>query len=318
MQPDLNRLRVFYHIYFSLSITVAAKKLHITPSAVSQQLKKLEMEIKTPLFTRLHKRLVPTPAGSRLFDLVQPLLMDLEAGIDIMEQERSEPSGLLRIGAPVEFGSIYLPYVMATFRETYKKVNFALELGRPSTLLTKVDTGDLDFAFVDTFPTKEQHYRDFGRFSIQPVIEEEVVLACSITYFEDHLKGETSFEILASGSFISQEHDARAISNWFLHHFGKAPGRYDIALTVENHQAVVSGIRHNLGLGIIVTHLAWSEIQAGKIKVMRNQEEQTVNRISVAQLQEKIPTLAEKTFLTHFKNLASKSRTLKRLNLCIH
>lgn len=49
MQYDLNRIHVFYRVYAENSIVGAAEKLHISQPAVSQQIKKLEEEIKTPL-----------------------------------------------------------------------------------------------------------------------------------------------------------------------------------------------------------------------------------------------------------------------------
>ena len=165
MLPDLNRLNLFYHVHSRLSITEAAEELHITPSAVSQQIKKLETEIGVPLFTRLHKRLVPTPSGKRLFSLVAPLIDSLKDGMDTLDEGRKEPSGVLRIGAPVEFGSIYFPHVISTYRNRYPKVTFDLELGRPSELMPRVESGEIDLSFVDAFPTKGQYYGDFGKFS---------------------------------------------------------------------------------------------------------------------------------------------------------
>lgn len=317
MHHDLNRLQIFFHIFRRLSITVAAAELGITPSAVSQQLKKLEQETKMVLFTRLHKQLVPTAEGNRLFALIEPILKDLNAGLTVMAEERTEPNGLLRIGAPMEFGSIYLPYVFSTFRAKYDKVSFSLELGRPSTLLAKVNSGELDFAFVDTFPTKDQHYSDFGSFSVQPIIDEQVVLACSKSFFDTHFKKEPTYDDLVTSPFISQEEDGRALYNWFLHHFGKKPTRLNIVLTIAHHQTVVSGIRHHIGLGIIVNHLVWDDIQSGKIVIIRDGELQAVNRISVVQLQDKIPTLTERTFLRHFESVSRKSKALKRLSLSL-
>ena len=317
MLPDLNRLRLFYHVHSRQSITQAAEKLHITPSAVSQQVKKLETEIKAPLFTRLHKRLVPTPAGKRLFNLVAPLIDGLKDGMHAMEKGRKEPSGLLRIGAPVEFGSIYFPHVISTYRNHNKKVAFDLELGRPSFLMPKVESGDLDFAFVDTFPTKGQYYGDYGKFSIKPVIEEQVVLACSKHYNQKTLLNNHDFDNLIGKSYISQQHNARALNNWFRHHFGKTPNTLDIVLTVANHQAVLSAVRHHVGLGIIVSHLVWKEIRSGSIVVIKGSAKQAVNRISTVQLLDKVPTLTEKSFLAHFHHIVQQSKTLKRLNLSI-
>jgi DNA-binding transcriptional LysR family regulator len=313
MLPDFNRLKIFYHIFSSQSIAAAAATLNITPSAVSQQLKKLEHELKTPLFTRPHKRMVPTAAGKRLFDIVQPFVHQIETGIHVLEKARATPSGLLKIGAPVEFGTTYIPAMFSSFRENYPDVTFFLKLGQPSTLLPMVGSGDLDFAFVDTFPTKSQLYEDMAGFSIMPVIEEEVVLACSKAYQERYLNGTCTYANLTRQSFVSQQNDAWALKNWFRHHFGRNPAHLKIILTVESHQAVVSGIRHHLGLGIIVSHIVSSEINRGNIVPIQTNADQAVNRISLIQLKDKVPSLTEKFFQTHFIEELRRNATLKHL-----
>ena len=74
MLRNLDRLKVFYHVFARGSVISAAKNLNVSQSAVSQSLQKLESEIKSPLFTRLHKQLVPTAAGERLFAIVKPFI----------------------------------------------------------------------------------------------------------------------------------------------------------------------------------------------------------------------------------------------------
>ena len=312
MLPDLNRLNVFYQVYAHLSITEAAERLHITPSAVSQQLKKLESEIKTPLFTRMHKRLVPTPNGKRLFGILEPLLESLKDGLQAMEKGRAEPSGVLKIGAPMEFGSIFLPHVFSSYRDRYANVTFNLELGGPASLLPKVDSGELNFAFVDTFPAPAQLTSDFENFISIPVIEEEVVLACSKKYDKSCLRHDHSFDNLADKSYISHQQHARALNNWFRHHFEKKVRHLRLVLTVASHQAVVSAVRHHMGLGIIVSHLVEKEIRSGDIVVIRKDAVQAANTIAMVQLKNKIPTLTEKSFMTHFRRVAGQSETLKR------
>jgi DNA-binding transcriptional LysR family regulator len=313
MLPDFNRLKIFFHVYSAQSIASAAGSLNITASAVSQQLKKLEHELKTPLFTRPHKRMVPTAAGQRLFDIVAPFVRMLETGIHVLDKARATPSGLLKIGAPVEFGTTYIPGIFSSFREQYSDVTFFLKLGRPSTLLPMVSTGELDFAFVDTFPTKRQPYEDMGGFSVTPVIEEEVVLACSQTYYERRIGNRCVYENLAHQPFISQQSDAWALKNWFRHHFGRSPTRLDIVLIVESHQAVLSGIRHHLGLGIIVSHIVSKEIARGDMVPIRTGTDQAVNRISLIQLKDKVPSLTEKFFQVHFLEELRQNATLKNL-----
>jgi len=128
MLPDFNRLKVFYYVFLHRSVAVASAELNITASAVSQSLNKLERELTVLLFTRLHKKLVPTSAGDQLFEIVSPFIIDLEAGIRQIRQARQIPSGMIRVGSPIEFGISYFPKIFAAFRKKYPEVIFTMTL----------------------------------------------------------------------------------------------------------------------------------------------------------------------------------------------
>ena len=302
MLPDFNRLKVFYYIYTKQSIVAAAKELNITQSAISQHLKKLEDEIKTPLFTRLHKRLVPTADAERLIGILRPFFIELETGLRSIKQARVEPLGILRIGAPVEFGKAYFPGIFASFREKYPDVIFSLRLGGPSVLLPMVSMGNLDFALVDVFLAQNRFPTDLGNYSIEPIFEEEVILACSKKYCDTVLHHDFSFKNLISKEYISFVQDAVALKNWFRHHFGKTSVKPNVVMTVDSVQAAISGIRHHMGMGIIVSHLVYDDIKSGEIIPVKTNKNDIINRISLVQLQDKIPTLTDKTFQAHFKS----------------
>src|SRR4051812_15562609 len=61
--PPLNPLRAFEAAARHLSFKLAARELHVTPGAISQQVKALEDRLGVPLFDRLHKQLILTAAG---------------------------------------------------------------------------------------------------------------------------------------------------------------------------------------------------------------------------------------------------------------
>ena len=265
MQPDANRLKMFHDIYAARSVVAVAQKRNITPSAVSQQLKKLEHEIKVPLFTRLHKKLVPTVEAHRLFDLVHPLFKDLETALGTIRQARVKPSGVLRVGAPEEFGKAYLPGVCASFRREYPEVTFALTLGDPTLLLPMVGDGNLDFALVDVFLTQSRQVGDLGIYSIEPLFDENVILACSGRYWRNSLEQDASFANLSAHAFLSYRANASELYSWFKHHHGKTLRHPHIVMTVDSVQAVISCIRHHMGMGIIVSHLVEEDLRKGAI-----------------------------------------------------
>ena len=298
---DVNRLKVFYYIYLNKSISGAANELNVTPSAVSQHLKKLEYEIKVHLFTRMHKRLVPTVEADKLFQLLQPFFLELEAGLKSLREGRDEPSGLLRVGAPVEFGKANFPKLMGAFRQRYPEVTFALTLGNPEKLLGMVKDGELDFAMVDLFLSQRNYIADIGLYHVEPIMDEEVILACSRTYFEAHLKDDLSLENILAQSFISYDQTILALNGWFKHHFGRQSVKVDVALTVDSVQAICSAIENDFGLGVITRTVAQRQIQEGSIVHIKTDKKEIYNKMSLVQLQDKIATFTDKTAQTYFK-----------------
>ena len=75
---DLNLLRVFVAVHETRSLTTAASRLFVTQPAVSQALARLRRELDDPLFTRVGRRMEPTPLAAGLF----PGFRDALAGID--------------------------------------------------------------------------------------------------------------------------------------------------------------------------------------------------------------------------------------------
>ncbi len=302
MLPDLNRIKMFYYIFDNLSVALAAKELNITASAVSQALAKLEAELRTPLFTRLHRKLVPTTAGEQLFSIVAPFIRDLGEGITRILREKEVPSGLLRIGSPIEFGKSYFPRTFAAFRKSYPEVVFALTLGDPSQIFPMISSGALDFGLVDIFLTRDQVFGNLGQYSIEPLIEEDVILACSKSYYEKEIKGDHSFENLVKKEFISYQKTSLTLLNWFKHHFNRYSIELNRVMTVDSHQAVINGILHDLGMGVIARHIVSRDIDQGKIIPVSTDQKEVINKIALVQLQDKVPSLTERTFTRFFIN----------------
>ena len=316
MLPDFNRLKVFYFVFLLRSVARAARELNITSSAVSQSLNKLEAELNVPLFTRLHKKLVPTLAGEHLFDIVEPFVKGLLEGIRQIQQARQIPSGMIRIGSPIEFGKSYFPGLMAAFRRTYPEVVFTMKLGDPSEIFPMIRSGELDFGMVDVFLTRDQIQEDFGIYSIEPLIDEEVVMACSKGYYDREIKGNHSFENLVTKAFISYQKSSLTLRNWFKHHFNRFSLDLNRVLTVDSHQAVITGIKNQLGMGVIASHIVQRDIKRGRIIPIKTGKKDVINKISLVQLQDKVPSLTEKTFVNYLKtDILSSGRSKRFVNI---
>ncbi|MCP3925469.1 MAG: LysR family transcriptional regulator [Desulfobacterales bacterium] len=314
MLPDFNRLKVFYYVYSGKSVISAAQMLNVTQSAVSQHLKKLEEELKTLLFTRLHKRLVPTYEGERLFEIIKPFMVELESGLQSIKDTKVKPSGLLRIGAPAEFGKIQLPEIFASFRQKYPDVTFTLTLGNPEYLINMLNEGQIEFALIDTFLTQ----KDFsGIYSIEPVIDEEIVLIASSKYYEEVLKRDTSFENIVDKEYITFHAKGMILKNWYRYHFGKMISKFNIVLNVDSALGLVSGVKSHMGMGVMASHLVHEDIQKGDIVAIGTDKKDILNRISLVQFQDKKPSLTEKTFQNHFRDFMKQDHVTAKFSKII-
>ena len=144
MKVGLNRLEIFYTVFDCKSVSRAAEQLNLSQPAVSQQIKKLEQEIGVLLFTRLHKKLIPTVAAIGLYDEIAPFLSGLEEKIRLLKKPSDKPFGLLRLGAPYEFGREYLPIICHHYRQLYPDVEFTVHLDETIPLLKRLDEGTID------------------------------------------------------------------------------------------------------------------------------------------------------------------------------
>ncbi|TFH48386.1 MAG: LysR family transcriptional regulator [Methanothrix sp.] len=314
MLPDFNRLKVFYYIYSLKSIVAAARTLHISQPAVSQQLQKLESEIQATLFIRLHKKLVPTDASKRLFSLVQPFMDSLQEGLGNIRQPLDRPAGLLRIGAPREFGKEYLPLLGHSFRMRYPEVTFSFSFDEAAPLLAMLREGDIDFALVDVFMPEGQFLETPHLFSIEPLVAEELILACSQGYYQKEISSDHSFANLATKEFVSDEDDLAILNHWFRHHFSKVAVKLNVVMTTNSHEALISGIRLGMGLGLTSAHLVFEELGNGSIVPVETSKKNAMSWISLVQLQDKVPGLTERIFISHLKNSMQETEILKKFS----
>lgn len=296
MLENLDRLKVFYHVYTEGSIVTASKALHVSQSAVSQALQKLEREIGNPLFTRLHKQLAPTAAGKELHEIVQPFMAALKGYLESQKKGKEYPFGELCIGAPPEFGKAYLPLIIADFRVQYPDVTFTLEFGTPTRLLPLLKQGMLSFALIDVFLTQSVHVGQLDLYHFTPLVEEEVILACSKRYFDTLVQGNVSAGSLAKLDFICYKKDQQAIRHWFKHHFSKPNVSINDVLTVNNQDAVISAIKKDVGLGIVASHLVKNDLREARIIHIKPGSPELINQIALVYLQDKVPTFTEKVF----------------------
>jgi DNA-binding transcriptional LysR family regulator len=114
---DLKSYAVFAETVAAGSMSAAARRLHMTPSAVSQIIRGLERQTGITLLNRSTRKLTLTEAGGRCYPHCVQMVEAARAASASLEQARDAPSGELRISAPVGFGAHVAPALAPVLAE---------------------------------------------------------------------------------------------------------------------------------------------------------------------------------------------------------
>jgi DNA-binding transcriptional LysR family regulator len=105
---DLNALKVFLEATRSGNYTAAARRLHVTQSAVSHAVRKLETALGRDLVEWRHRRFALTDEGGYLREVCQRVFQELDEAEDALARGSRTVRQVLTIGATTEFGTTVL------------------------------------------------------------------------------------------------------------------------------------------------------------------------------------------------------------------
>ena len=152
------QLRVFVEVARNLSFVRAAESLHLTPPAVTMQIKELESAIELPLFDREGRKVSLTTAGEYFLVYAKRMLATLKDADDAMARFRKLESGLLSVGM-VGTAKYFVPRLLTRFREEHPGVELRLRVGaNREELVTMLQLGEVDLAVMGR-PPKEMAMR---------------------------------------------------------------------------------------------------------------------------------------------------------------
>jgi DNA-binding transcriptional LysR family regulator len=124
----------------------AAEQLNMTQSTISQQIKRLELETKRPLFRRTTRSVALTDDGEMLLGDARRLLQLEEAARHRLTAPRL--SGTVRLGANEEVASGSLPAALGRFATLHPNVKLEVQIGVSQQMIEQLDAGRLDVVFA--------------------------------------------------------------------------------------------------------------------------------------------------------------------------
>jgi len=135
VRDDLNLLAMFLAVAEEHSFSRAARRLGVSPSAISHAMRTLEERIGVRLLSRTTRSVAPTEAGRQLLSRLTPAIGDIRHGIDEITGLRDKPAGRLRIVVSPLAGALVLAPKLDHFFDRYPKVT----LDVATTLESRVD-----------------------------------------------------------------------------------------------------------------------------------------------------------------------------------
>jgi LysR family transcriptional regulator, glycine cleavage system transcriptional activator len=133
----LNALRVFEAVAARLNFGEAAEALHVTPAAVSQQIKTLEDYLQTPLFRRDGRKVQLTAEGARLLPGIRQGLDQLESTLQRLRQDRQ--SGSINVSTLASFLQRWLAPRLAGFHAQHPDVELRIHTSSEAVDFARTD-----------------------------------------------------------------------------------------------------------------------------------------------------------------------------------
>jgi len=139
MLDRLTGLEVFAKVAAAGSLSAAARALGMSQTMVTKHIAALEARLGAKLFHRTTRRLSITEAGRSYLESSERILAEIEAADAAVAADRVEPRGMLRINAPVSFGTRQIAPLLAEFAARYPRTS--VELGLNDRLVDLAEEG---------------------------------------------------------------------------------------------------------------------------------------------------------------------------------
>jgi DNA-binding transcriptional LysR family regulator len=255
------QLRVFNEVARQLSFVRAAENLHLTPPAVTMQIKELESQVGMPLFDRSGKKVSLTTTGEYMVVYARKILALLKDAEDASARLQRAEIGLLTVGM-VSTAKYFMMRMLSDFRERHAGVDIRVCTGNREQLVKMLQNNEVDIAVMGQPPTELQtrtepfaaHPLVFVAASDHPLVEREQLTADDLRPYEFIVREQ------GSGTRV-------AMQKFFTDH--RVEPR--LQMQVNSNETLKQAVMAGLGLGFVSLHTIGSELDHGQIAILEVQ-----------------------------------------------
>jgi len=255
---EIRHFRLVQAIAEEGTVTAASRRLHLTQSALSHQLKDVEDRLGAPLFLRLGKKMILTPAGGKLLGSARSILDEVRRVEEEVGHLARESEGVLRIATECYTAYYWLPSVLDGFRKKHPGVQMRIVAEATGSPIEALLDGKLDLAIVSS-AVKDR------RLSVTRLFEDELVVIVS----RDHPL--VSRKFVRPSDFASENLLVyTSLEDSLLHRRFLAPAgiRPRSVVQVRLTEAVLSMVQAGIGIAVLARWAAAPSIESGKVQAI--------------------------------------------------
>ena len=297
MAVKLELYRVFKEVADAGNISVAAKNLFISQSAVSQSIKQLETALQARLFSRSPRGVALTGEGQLLYDYVRSALGLLATGEDKLTQAQQLLLGTLVIGASdTVTGQFLTPYLDA-FHRQHPGIRLKIVSGRSAKVLSLLKSGAVDIAFAST-PTEREHLDTW------PCLPTHSVFVAGSGYPCDFEHLYTRAEIARFPLILLER---KASSRVFLEQdFLRSGVTLTPEIELSSRSLLVSLAKIGLGVAGVTLEFVQDALKAGDIRLLKTDFTIPARSVEMCTLLDVAPTAAACAFMEMVRSGTAK------------
>ncbi len=254
MKTKLDYYRIFYETARCRSFSIAAQRLYISQSAISQCIHQLESDLNAQLFVRTRKGVSLTVEGQLLFLKVESAITSIEQGEKQLDRLRHLEAGELRIAAGDTITTHFLLKYLEAYHAAYPNIRIEMANSYSSQMLTHVKEGKADLAFVN-MPMEDEEL------VFEPCLEINDVFVCGPDFEK---KASYSWEEVAELPLILIEKNAS--SRHFLEkNFSERNISLNPQIEVAVHDLLIRFASIHLGISCVIEQFSKAELEQGII-----------------------------------------------------
>jgi DNA-binding transcriptional LysR family regulator len=280
----LRQLRVFEAAARHLSVTRAAEELHLTPPAVSIQIRQLEGHAHAALFERAGRGLRLTHAGEAALARTREILGLVRDAEEAIAGLGSVERGILDVGV-INAGDYFFPWLVAAFRERHPKMGLRLTVGNREELLGQLGDHRVDLAVMSYPPTQP-------RFEVEPFAPHPHVIVAAPGHPLARRRT-VALEVVAREPLITRE-PGSATHLAMDQAFAEARIAPRIDMEIASNETIKQAVAAGFGLGFLSAHAVQQELALGRLAIVRVKGFPVMRQWYVVRLRERrLPRLAE-------------------------